>query len=120
MSILRGRNGEILLQIEWQKWGQQGQGGVSTTAHLGLLSWKDEVEFSVCLFHVKENIHLSRKSWCQVGAAVNKASSVSKRVMNVRPAGENGSSSPHIPCPAGSKDINVADWLPNGPWKTLK
>ena len=70
-------------------------------------------------FHVKENIHLSRKSRCQVGAAVNKASSVSSIVTTVRPAGENGSPFPHIPCPAGSKDIHVMDWLPNGPWKSM-
>ena len=75
--------------------------------------------FLFLFFRVKENIHLSRKSRCQIGAAINKASSVSSIVATVRPAGENGSPFPHIPCPAGSKDIHTMDWLPNGPWKSV-
>lgn len=105
--MLNGRKGEIL-QIEWQKYGQQRQGGVSTKTCPRLL-------FS----HVKENIHLPRKPRCQVGAAINKASSVSSIVTTVRAAGENGSPFLHMPCPAGSKDVYVMDWLPNGPWKSL-
>lgn len=74
-----------------------------------------------CLFfHIAKNINLSKKPVSQMGAAVNTAFSVSNVLMNVGPAGDNGSSFPHIPYPAGSKDINVPDWLSNGPWKSLR
>lgn len=52
-------------------------------------------------FHIEENMNLSRKSVPQMGAAVSNASCVSNILMDVRPAGENDSSSPHIPYPAG-------------------
>lgn len=71
-------------------------------------------------FHIEENMNLSRKSVPQMGAAVSNAPCVSNILMDVRPAGENDSSFLHIPYPAGSKDINAADWLPNGPWKSVR
>lgn len=73
-----------------------------------------------CWLVFEGNIHLFRKSMSPMGAAVNNAFSVLNMLMNVGPAGEKDSYFPHIPYPAGHKDINVADWLPNGPWKPLR
>lgn len=49
-----------------------------------------------------------------MGAAVNNV------LMSVGAAGEQGSSFPSLPYPAGGKDMNAAGWLPNGPWKSLR
>lgn len=65
-------------------------------------------------------MNLFRKSVSQMGAAVNNASCVPDILISVGPAGENDSSFLYIPYPGGRKDTNVADWLPNGPWKSLR
>lgn len=45
----------------------------------------------------------------------NNGACVSGLLMSLGSAGENVFFFPHIPYPAASKDINAADWLPNGP-----
>lgn len=94
----------------------RGPGGVQGPSFLGFFSGR-ATWFVFCLFfpsHIKKNINLLKKSVPPMGAAVNNV------LMSVGAAGEQGSSFPSLPYPAGGKDMNAAGWLPNGPWKSLR